>query len=95
MRSRMWPRDALKVWLEAVKVPREPVNRSIHIRLREREVDPSLAVHPRRWGEAVHRREGSKGIITADVMRDRVGDRDILETSGGDLVIVIRITPRP
>jgi len=95
MRSRMRPRDAPMVYLEALKVARESVDREIHVRLCECAVDPSLTVHPGRWDKAGYRCEGSKGIITADVVRDGVGDGDILETAGGDLVIVICITPRP
>jgi len=91
----MRPRDACMVYLEAREVPREPIDREIHVRLCERAVDPKLTVHPGRWDKTVHRCEGSKGIITADMVRNGVGDGDILETAGGDLVIVICITPRP
>ena len=95
MWSRMGPRDAPMVYLEALKVPCESVDHEIHVRLCERAVDPSLTVHPGRWDKAGDRRKGSKGIITADVVWDGVGDGDIFETAGGDLVIVICVTPRP
>ena len=95
MWSRMRPRDVLMVYLEAGEIPCESVDREIHVGLCERAVDPSLAVHPGLWDKAGPRYEGSKGIITANVVWDGVGDSDILETAGGDLVIVICVTPRP
>jgi len=36
-----------------------------------------------------------KGIIAANVVRNGVGDLDILEATGGDLKVVVGFTPIP
>ena len=38
--------------------------------------------------------EGLKGKITTDVVGAGVGDFDILEATGGDLEVVLGVTPR-
>jgi len=89
MRSRMSPGEVFKISLEVGIVPRERVDRVIHIRLRERGVDHKIGV-PRCVRRGV---QEVKGIITADVVRYGVGDCDILETAGGDLEIVLWLAP--
>ena len=96
MRSRMRSIDVLKIRLEVGVVPRERVDREIHVLFRERGVDHQLGISgglARRRGE-VAGEEGLQGIITADVVRNGIGDLHILETTGRDLVIVRRVTPR-
>jgi len=95
MRSRMRPIDVLKIRLKAGVVPRERVDREIHVLFRERGVDHQLGV----WDWCARRRgevgeEGLQSIITADAVRDGIGELDILETAGRDLVIVRWVTPR-
>ena len=36
-----------------------------------------------------------KGIIPADVVWDGVGNYNVLETTRTELVVIIRVTPRP
>ena len=96
----MRPINVLKIRLEAGKVPREGIDREIHVRFRERSVYHQLGVYGQCtgwWGEAAvpKREERLKGVITTDMVWGGVGDRDILETAGRDLEIVRRVTPRP
>lgn len=95
----MRPIDVLKIRLEVGIIPRERANLESCVLWRERGVDHQQGVNGRvagRWSEATDvAEERLKGIIAADVVRDRVGDRHILETAGRDLEIIVRVTPRP
>lgn len=96
MRSRMRPIDVLKVRLEVGVVPSERVDCEIHVFFCHRGVDHQLGVSSglaRRRGE-VGGEERLQSIVTADVVRNGIGDHHILETAGRDLVIVRRVTPR-
>ena len=95
MRPGMRPVYVLKIRLEAGIVPCEGVDREIHVRFRERGVDLQLRVWGLSAGGVKWREEGLKGIVTADAVRDGVGEREILETAGRDLEIACRVTPRP
>ena len=90
----MRPEGGLEIRLKADVVPCERVHGVIHILRRERYINPVLGVHGRCARDAYSREEGSKGIITADVVRDRVSDCDILESTGEDLEVVLRVAPR-
>ena len=79
--------------IESGIVPRKRVHSGIHNRLRERRVDQQLGVLGRA-GDEQSPEQGLKSKITTDVVRDGVGDFDILEATGGDLVVVVWITPR-
>jgi hypothetical protein len=95
MGSRMRTKEVLEVRLEAGKVAGVVVERDIHSVLCVGGVDHECGVHSGRWGEAVRwREERLKSIITADVVGDGVGEHEVLEATGGDLVIVVRVTPR-
>ena len=93
MGSRMRIRDALKMGIESDIVPRKRVHGGIHNRLSERRVDHQQGVY-RLAGDDQSSGEGLKGKITTNVVRDRVGDFDVLETTGEDLKVVLWITPR-
>jgi hypothetical protein len=84
--------EVLEVPLEVVVVPIERGKRVIDILLRERDVDRRGEIHGWCTGESSRVKE--VGEIAADVVRDGVGEQDVLETTGVDLVIVRRITPR-
>jgi len=87
--------DIFKIRLKADKIPCERARGKIHIRFRERGVDHQQWVH--RWcaGNCGPREEGLQGEIPTDVVWNRVGEVDILEAAGGDLEVVLWITPRP
>ena len=87
----MRPIGALKILLEAGIIPGKRIKRVIHVLLCERRVYHQLGVYAR----CVGGEEWLKSIITADVVRDGVGDRDIFETASGDLEIVLSVSPRP
>ena len=93
MRSRVRIRDAPKMAIESDIVPRIRVHGGIHSRLSECRVDQQLGVL-RRAGEEQSSEQGLKSKITTDVVRNGVGDFDILEATGEDLVVVLRVTPR-
>ena len=94
VRSRMRVGDALKMNLEVDVISRKRVHVGIHNRLRECGVDHQQGVYGRAGEEQVSCGEGLKGKIATDVMGDRVGDFDVLEATGKDLVVVLRVTPR-
>ena len=94
MRSRMWPKETSKIWLEGGKVPSKRFDRVIHIRFRERGVDKDVGRKESIDGESGQSTdEGLNGIITADVVRDGVSKFDVLETTCVDLEIVVRVAP--
>ena len=88
----MWPIETSKIRLEAGKVPSKRVDRVIHILFRERGVDHQVGRHAGHC-ESGYTEERLKGVVTADVVRDGVGDLYVLETTGGDLEIVVWVTP--
>ena len=94
MWSRVRPKDAFKIRLEVDIVSRKRVQVVIHARLREGRVDQHLGVYGRCAGDNQSSEEGSEGIIAADVVRNRVGDSDVLETTSGDLEVVLWVTQR-
>jgi len=53
-----------------------------------------LWVHRRCAGDGDPREEGLEGEIPTDVVWNRVSELDILEAAGGDLEVVLWITPR-
>ena len=75
-----------------VKVPIERVKRVIDIPLRERDVNRRGKVYG--WCTGESSRVKKIGEIAADVVFDGVGEYDVLETTGVDLEIIRRITPR-
>jgi len=89
------PLDAFNESLKADVIPRERVHIEIHDLFRERGVDHQQGVHGRRSGGVDAKEEGLNSEIPADVVRGGVGEFDILEATGGNLVVVRRITPRP
>ena len=93
MGSRMRSREVLKIRLEVGVIARKGVHSIIHIRLCESRVDHFLRVHTWRAGHYI--KEGLKREIAADVVRNGIGNFDILETTGEDLVIIVGVTPRP
>ena len=95
MWSRMGPREVLKVRLETGIIAREGVDGVIHIRLGEGRVDQRLRIYGWCAWDVDYAEEGLEGVITADVVGNGVGDSDILEATGEDLIVVRRVTPRP
>ena len=91
----MRPTDAFKIRLKADIIPRERIHIVIHDRFRERGVDHQEGVHRWHSGGVDSKEEGLNGEIPADVVRDWIGDSDILESTGGNLEVVRWITPRP
>ena len=94
MWSRVRPKDAFKIRLEVDIVSRKRVQVVIHARLREGRVDHHLGVYGRCAGDNQSSEEGLEGIIAADVVRNQVGDSDVLETTSGDLEVVLWVTQR-
>jgi len=87
--------DVLEIRLEAGIVPGVVVKRYVHSVLRVRGVDHELGFHSGWWSEAVRRgEERLKSVVAADVVRGGVGKHNILQTTGGDLVIIFGVAPR-
>ena len=80
--------------MEAVKVPSKRVDRVVHILFRKRGVGHKVYRQAGRWGPGCTE-EGLKSVVTADVVRDGVGDLYVLETTGGDLKIIFWVAPTP
>ena len=95
MRSRVRPLDILKIRLKADIIPRKRAHSEIHIRFRERGVDHQQRVNRWRTGYGDAGEEGLECEIPADMVRDWVGEFNVLEATGGDLEVVLWITPRP
>jgi len=90
----MGSEDVLEIRLEVGIVPGVVVECYVHSRLRVRGVDHELGDHSGWWTEAVHWcEERLKSVFTANVVRDGVGNRDVLQTTRGDLVIICGVTP--
>ena len=85
--------EVLEVPLEVGIVPIERVERVIDILLREGDVDRRGQIHG--WCTGESGRVKDVGEITTDVVFGGVGEGDVLETTGGDLEIVRRVTPTP
>ena len=95
MWSGMGSTDVLKECLETGIISRKRVQSVIHFRLRERRVDVQIRVYGSGAGETSYAKEGLEGDVTANVMRNGVGDFDVLKATGKDLVVVRRVTPGP
>jgi len=93
VRSRVGPADTFNIRLEADVITRKRIHSEIHICFRERGVDHQQRVY--RWcsGDSDSEEEGLKGEITANLVRNGVGESDILEATSRDLEVVRRITP--
>jgi len=95
MGSGVGSEEVLEIRLEASIVPVEVVKRYVHGVLRVRGVDHERGVHSGRWGEAIRRgEERLKSVVTANVVRYGVGKHNVLQSTGGDLVIIVGVTPR-
>ena len=95
MGSRVRTEDVLEVRLEAGVVSGVIVKGDIHGIGGVRVVDRQCGINTDRCAEAVGwREERLKGKVTADMMRDGVGDRNVLETASRDLVVIVCVTPR-
>ena len=95
MGSRVGVRNRLKMGLEVDVVPRKRIHGVVHNRFRECRVHHQQGVHePAGDGDGGSSGERLKGKITTDVVGGGVGDFDILEATGGDLEVVLRVTPR-
>lgn len=90
----MRSREVLKIQLETGIIAVKRVQNIIHIRLRKCRVDHCLRVH-RHAVDTGHAEEGLEGEVTANVVRNGVGNLDILEATGEDLVVIVRVTPGP
>jgi hypothetical protein len=97
---RMWSVKALKIGLEAYVITRERAHGIIDNLARERCIEHQVGV--RRWraiGAKGRRptcsKEWLEGKVPADVVRDGVGNPHILKPTGGDLIIIIWVTPTP
>ena len=93
MRSRMRVRRLLKMGLEPDIVSRKRVHGGIHDLSRERRVDQQHGVLIR-YAWKLSCEERLKGVIAADVVRDGVGNFEVLKSTGGDLEVVLWVTPR-
>ena len=88
----MGAEDVLEIGLEVDIVSREGVDREIDVRLTER------GVEHRRGSDGLgesRQRNRLSGIVATDVMWDGISEGDVLEAAGGNLVVVIGVTPRP
>ena len=85
--------EVLEVALEVVIIPIERVEGVIDICLRERDVDRRGEIDSRCARESSRVKEVS--IVASDVVFGGVGERYVLETTGGDLEIIRRVTPTP
>lgn len=88
MRSDVRPVNTFHIRLKADVIPSKRIHLEIHDLFRERGVDHQLGVHSWRSGGADAKEEGLNREIPADVVRDGVGDSDILEATGRNLVVV-------
>ena len=95
----MWARmravEVLEVGLEAGVVASERVHEVFHVRSGEGGVDHHVRVDNAGWcaGEVGPAEEGLKGVIAADTVSRGVGKLEVLETTSGDLVVIIGVTP--
>ena len=92
----MRPRQDLNSPLEVDIIPREGVHNGVDNFLRERRVEHQGTFLSFTSGKVKYSiKEGLVSVVPADVVRNRVGDPDVLEATGGNLEVVIWVTPRP
>ena len=92
MRPGMGAVDVLEICLEVDVISRKRVDGIIDVLFAEGGVEKRRGSYG--LGES-RDRNGLEGIVATDVMWDRIGDGDVLETAGRNLVVVFRVTPRP
>ena len=94
----MGPVPALNPRLERNVIPRERAHGIVNNFARERRVEHQVGVRRWRavgakWGRPSCSKEGLKGEIPADIVRNGIGNLHILESAGGDFIVICWIAP--